>query len=376
MRNTVVQDLKFGTSGTVRPYLVYGWQAPEEEIGWTDGPESGVLLPGRAAISGTAFVEITCGSLSVPGHPQQMLSLQLNAAEATDPVPISRGTYAWQMPTVPASDRGLLLKFFHPNAARPSDLKQSRDTRCLAIAMRRLRIFLSDEPPRPLRSSFASIAELLPAINDKYVSELLLDFESLGDNCELGLVQRRLGVEPLGLLRFSSAFLPHVLRGVDTDFASLGDRLDAAMEGVEREWMVRERGYDLRWHTFILGERADKKTIMDREVKKTRFLKEKILADIVNSEKIFVVKSRDQPAQFREILPLHLALNRRASNWLLWIVETSDPSLVGSVREVHPRLMLGHIDRFSRPGIVDDESLSGWLAVLANARAIARSESR
>jgi hypothetical protein len=35
---------------------------------------------------------------------------------------------------------------------------------------------------------------------------------SLGDNCEFGLVQRRGGAEPLGLLRFASIFLPIEIR--------------------------------------------------------------------------------------------------------------------------------------------------------------------
>ena len=35
--------------------------------------------------------------------------------------------------------------------------------------------------------------------------DLVLDFESVGDNCELGIFQRRVGAEPLGLLRFAGA---------------------------------------------------------------------------------------------------------------------------------------------------------------------------
>jgi hypothetical protein len=35
--------------------------------------------------------------------------------------------------------------------------------------------------------------------------DLVLQFESLGDSCELGLVQRMVGVEPLGMFRFAGA---------------------------------------------------------------------------------------------------------------------------------------------------------------------------
>jgi len=40
----------------------------------------------------------------------------------------------------------------------------------------------------------------------------MLAFQSLGDNCEFGLVQRRGGAEPLELLRFAGIFLPIEIR--------------------------------------------------------------------------------------------------------------------------------------------------------------------
>ena len=42
----------------------------------------------------------------------------------------------------------------------------------------------------------------VPVLDDR---DLVLQFESIGDNCELGLVQRRAGSEPLGLLRFAGS---------------------------------------------------------------------------------------------------------------------------------------------------------------------------
>jgi len=43
----------------------------------------------------------------------------------------------------------------------------------------------------------------VPVLDDR---DLVLQFESIGDNCELGLVQRRAGSEPLGLLRFARVY--------------------------------------------------------------------------------------------------------------------------------------------------------------------------
>ena len=52
---------------------------------------------------------------------------------------------------------------------------------------------------------------------------LALQFESLGDNCELGLVQRRAGVEPLGLLRFAGAPLRRLITALDARFEGIDD---------------------------------------------------------------------------------------------------------------------------------------------------------
>ena len=52
--------------------------------------------------------------------------------------------------------------------------------------------------------------------------DLMLRFESLGQNCEFGLVQRRCGSEPLGLLRFASTPLPHLLAAFEGGFEGLG----------------------------------------------------------------------------------------------------------------------------------------------------------
>ena len=41
-----------------------------------------------------------------------------------------------------------------------------------------------------------------PTLNDR---DLVFAFESIGDNCELGMLQRHVGIEPLGLLRFAGA---------------------------------------------------------------------------------------------------------------------------------------------------------------------------
>jgi hypothetical protein len=366
VQNLIVCDLAFGRDGDALPNVLYGWHKPEAPHHWSDGNEAAFLLPPLPDVA-TIFIELTCGTFSRGGMFQRV-SIQINAGPATAPVRIERGTFVWQMACPAPPARGV-LRFHLPDAGRPSDYGPSGDQRLLAISAMRLRVIVSSPPVLPLRSSSIALGREHPAaaINSLLgisLSDLLLRFESFGDNCEFGLVQRASGLEPLGLLRFSQAFLRHLLRAIETNFISLGDNITAAIEG--GEWMARETGYDLRWHTFAPPETPEV-DILARERKKIAFLLRKFREDIANNEKIFVIKSAKQQATKEEIMALFLALGRRGGHKLLWITTADGSDQVGSVSELLPGLMHGRIDRFARDDIADDYSLYGWFAVLANA---------
>src|ERR1700680_1211327 len=77
------------------------------------------------------------------------------------------------------------------------------------------------------------------------VPRLLQQFEGLGDNCDFGMVQRAVGIEPFGLFRFaacSAADLSSLLRN---SFEPLGEPEDLLMEevGPAREYRVKSRQY-------------------------------------------------------------------------------------------------------------------------------------
>ncbi len=57
---------------------------------------------------------------------------------------------------------------------------------------------------KPIAVNLAAVS----AVEQITLQDLMLQFESLGQNCEFGLVQRRAGADPLGLLRFDSAPCP------------------------------------------------------------------------------------------------------------------------------------------------------------------------
>ena len=96
-----------------------------------------------------------------------------------------------------------------------------------------------------------------------------------------------------------------------------------------------------------------------------------MIEDVAHGDRIFVVKS-EQTAQYEQVLALHLALNRIAPNWLLWVV--ADGGSAGTVELLAPRLMRGHISRFTRPGFDNDYVLPEWRALLSHAWIIAKGD--
>src|SRR5205823_11747678 len=85
--------------------------------------------------------------------------------------------------------------------------------------------------------------------------DLIMRFESLGESCEFGLVQRRCEAEPLGLFRFASAPLPKLLAALGADFVGFGepDALDVALSANGREYMIKDKRFGLLYHAWVLA---------------------------------------------------------------------------------------------------------------------------
>lgn len=195
---------------------------------------------------------------------------------------------------------------------------------------------------------------------------LALCFESLGDNCELGSFQRHCGAEPLGLLRFSSAWPNAIIKGLDTDFSGLGESAAIEASVQKTEWMVTERNYDLFYHTFVFEGEADESQIIARETRRLSFLKRKFLEDLKTGDKIFVCKAY-QKRDISEVMPLYLAFRRKTSAVFLWLTYSDDIHPPGMVEERHAGFLCGYMSKFAAPENVPDVPFEGWFRTLANA---------
>lgn len=212
-------------------------------------------------------------------------------------------------------------------------------------------------------------------VEDEATRALLLGFQSLGDNCEFGLVQRRFGAEPLDLLRWNL---------VDDD--SLVDALAANLDGLgapeHTEMIVLANGeffvYDDRWflgmHTYIFSGQASPEILYPKMCERLAILKTRFMADLGAGEKIFVYRS---PGLARQALTqLHQALSRYGPVTLL-LVQPARSDICkdfagqpGDLSVVAPGLFVGFIRRL---GVAPDNTwniaFDDWVSVCRAAAA-------
>jgi hypothetical protein len=395
----VVCDLtiSFATSGNSQAYLGGGWARSEDEFTWGVGAESHLMVPLLPAGDEADEYVLTLDVIPfvhAPELPSQRLIVSVNetVVGSTD---ISRPTLlGYRVPASLArrSDR-LAVTLQHPDAARPNDFSDSVDNRSLAFALSEAKLYRITRPPKSHQVSLpvgltlqysgergfgahgrAEVTEWAMHRTGLTIPEIALQFESLGENCEFGLFQRRCDVEPLGLLRFSSTFMRNLIRGIDTRFEGVGavEDIEPQLEGGPRkEFMIHEKKFGLVYHTFVYEGERSAWLMREQESARLKFLRRKFIEELESTRKIFVYKFGSGVSE-EEILPLHMSLNRHGEAMLLWVVPAERDHRAGTVEVVMPGLLKGYIDRFAPEDNAHDFSFEGWLRVCANACVLAR----
>lgn len=200
-------------------------------------------------------------------------------------------------------------------------------------------------------------------------ARFMLRFESLGDNCEFGLVQRRCRAEPLGLLRFANMSVFDMLRGIETRFQGFGEErnLEASLSSAaRREHVIREKAFSFVYHTFQYEGEANEDDLLRRNSVRLKFLARKFVDDLQTGDKMLIFKRNQSPTE-QEILPLLLALNWQGNNTLLYVVIADQDHVAGSVDYVMPNLLRAYIDRLAPYDDAHNLSFEVWLDICVNA---------
>ena len=208
--------------------------------------------------------------------------------------------------------------------------------------------------------------EMSDALSDR---DLVLNFESLGDNCELGLVQRMAGAEPLGLLRFAGTPLRHLLRAMDARFAGIADPESVRLQPEHGEYMIRLTKYDFIYHADAKIGTVEPETLHRQHVRTVRFLADKLIGDLENPVKIMVFR-QNEPLSATDLVDLRAALSRFGASTLLWVAEACPGHPPGTVDAIDSCFMVGYVRRLATRENVPDLDAASWLTVLRRAWAL------
>ena len=204
--------------------------------------------------------------------------------------------------------------------------------------------------------------------------ELLLQFESLGENCELGMVQQAFDAHPIGLFRWSGITLPHLADALDSDLQGIGEpeHTDIYWDDIYGEYYFRDLRYGMYTHTKMFQKDYSLEEVRQLLVVRSRRLREKLIEDLQEGRKIFVFQSSSELAA-SEAPRLHAAVRRiGASAELLFVTPDRGGGKVGAVERVAPGLMFGFLDQVGFDGDRQPHwaiSWQVWLSILASAAA-------
>jgi hypothetical protein len=197
---------------------------------------------------------------------------------------------------------------------------------------------------------------------------LMMRFESLGENCEFGLVQRRCGAEPLGLFRFASTPLRNLMAALKARLDGLtdADNFDVELSENGREYMVADRRFGFRYHAWVMAGEMTPEQIRHREARRLPLLVRKLIEDLEHGEKIFVYHGMER-VTLEQATALAAILRGFGPGSLLWIELANDDHPAGSVSWAAPGLLKGYMDRLAPAEDAHDLSLECWITICRGA---------
>lgn len=188
------------------------------------------------------------------------------------------------------------------------------------------------------------------AAADIPANELMLAFESIGEKCDFGAVQRHFGVEPLGLLRFSFSPFEPLIAALEDRFEAIGTVEDTGFELFRDETILTMKKYGLYFHTFVYESElptAEKRdAFREQQRRRLVFLKRKLVADLEEPQKICVYSSDDRTTD-ADAERLFAALRAFGPNWLLYVRPADSTHPVGTVETRREGLYIGYYPRLT-----------------------------
>lgn len=119
--------------------------------------------------------------------------------------------------------------------------------------------------------------------------QLMLRFQSLGEGCEFGAVQRHFGAEPPDLLRWSTLEFDGLVAALNARLDQFGERANSDLiVAADGEYLVQDKRWMLAVHTFRFAGQVDGDTVLGETCERIKSTCGAFLAALAAAEQVFV----------------------------------------------------------------------------------------
>jgi len=207
-----------------------------------------------------------------------------------------------------------------------------------------------DQPLGPVAVGMteAERAEALRALgvaDETAMRDLMLRFESLGRSCEFGLLQRRFGAEPLGLLRWNGIAPPSLVRALEQKFSGFNDEDNVYVTSKSgrmlNEYTVRDRAYGTAMHSHVYKEHVSEEKVLPQQRRRVLFLLRKLTEELEQGDKICVVLGPPPAPQY--LNRLVRAIRGFGQCPILVVSAQTEPGQAGAVQDLGNGVLRGYL---------------------------------
>lgn len=211
-------------------------------------------------------------------------------------------------------------------------------------------------------------------IDQMSARDVLERFQSIGNNCEFGSVQKSLGIGRLSLLQWVESSPQKLIRAIHDNLTVFIDRDDIGVLEDRSEYFWFDPVYGLKSHSFIRVSEMSREDFVKTIRARNRFLVRKFLEELEEGGHIFVYNFFGATLPSLNILSeLAAILSRRAPNYLLAVGLPGDYcSEENKVFHFQSGLILATKDIHTSFDSTPAEYRPGWLTICRDALRLLR----
>lgn len=167
---------------------------------------------------------------------------------------------------------------------------------------------------------------------------------SLGGDCELGLLQRRFGAEPMSLLRFARTRPNSLIAALQANFEGVGTPNQTRMEARDGQYFTEDLNYNFVSHTGIYLRQGAAERHFGQVCRRQRKLRQILLNQLETAAKLFVYA--DEALDDEQISKIACALADIGPVTALLIRLAREGETSGGVELVAPGIFVGTLPEF------------------------------